>query len=55
MKEDVLKQYKENLANDPDNLKLRKTLAEMNFLERYKKEAIEEYPQHTYKLYHIYL
>ncbi len=43
MKEDVLKQYKEDLANDPDNLGLRKTLAEMYFWNGYKKEAINEY------------
>ncbi len=43
MKEDVLKKYQADLANDPDNLTLRKTLAEMYFWNGYKKEAIDEY------------
>ncbi len=43
MREGVLKEYETDLANDPDNLRLRKTLAEMYFWNGYKKEAIREY------------
>lgn len=43
MKEEVLVQYKEDLKNDPDNLILRKSLAEMYFWNGYKQEAVDEY------------
>ncbi len=43
MKEEVLVQYKEDLKNDPDNLVLRKSLAEMYFWNGYKQEAVDEY------------
>lgn len=43
MRDEVLKEYETDLANDPDNLGLRKTLAEMYFWNGYKKEAIGEY------------
>ncbi len=43
MKEEVIEKYKTDLANDPDNLILRKTLAETYFWNGYKEEAIAEY------------
>ncbi len=43
MRENVLKEYETDLSNDPDNLRLRKSLAEMYFWNGYKKEAIREY------------
>ncbi len=43
MRKEVLKEYETDLANDPDNLRLRKALAEMYFWNGYKKEAIHEY------------
>ncbi|MDA3812550.1 MAG: tetratricopeptide repeat protein, partial [Spirochaetaceae bacterium] len=43
MREKVLTDYEEQLANDPNNLSLRKTLAEIYFWNGYKKKAISEY------------
>jgi len=43
MKEKVLSDYEEQLLHDPDNLTLRKTLAEIYFWNGYKKKAIAEY------------
>jgi len=43
MKEKVIADYEEELENDPDNLILRKTLAEIYFWNGDKKKAINEY------------
>jgi len=43
MKEKVIADYEEELSNDPDNLALRKTLAEIYFWNGDKKKAINEY------------
>ena len=43
MKEKVITDYEEELVNDPDNLSLRKTLAEIYFWNGDKKRAIAEY------------
>ncbi len=43
MKEKVIADYEEELNNDPDNLILRKTLAEIYFWNGDKKKAINEY------------
>ncbi|MEA1911289.1 MAG: tetratricopeptide repeat protein, partial [Spirochaetota bacterium] len=43
MKDKVIDDYKEELNNDPDNLILRKTLAEIYFWNGDKKNAINEY------------
>lgn len=43
MKEKVIADYEEELDNDPDNLILRKTLAEIYFWNGDKKKAISEY------------
>jgi len=43
MKDKVIFDYEEELANDPDNLSLRKTLAEIYFWNGDKKKAIAEY------------
>ena len=43
MKGKVIADYEEELVNDPDNLGLRKTLAEIYFWNGDKKRAIDEY------------
>jgi tetratricopeptide (TPR) repeat protein len=43
LKEKVLSDYEEQLRSDPDNLILRRTLAEIYFWNGYKKKAIAEY------------
>ncbi len=52
MKEKVITDYEEQLLNDPNNLTLRKILAEIYFWNGYKKKAISEYrnilTNHTY-------
>ena len=43
MKEKVIEDYEEQLKNDPDNLNLRRVLAEIYFWNGFKKKAISEY------------
>jgi len=52
MREEVISDYEAQLLDDPDNLNLRKTLAEIYFWNGYKKKAMAEYrnilTNHTY-------
>ncbi|MBI9098944.1 MAG: hypothetical protein JEY91_10735 [Spirochaetaceae bacterium] len=43
MKEKVIEDYEEQLANDPENLSLRRVLAEIYFWNGFRKKAISEY------------
>ena len=43
MKEKVIEDYEEQLLNDPENLNLRRVLAEIYFWNGFKKKAISEY------------